>query len=175
MFFRSALAAASLLLCVTAHAAANNPEGQPRLAPGLWEMKNTLPSLGGITQITEICMGPDGGDFTEQAARNSKDCPQKTFRNDGDRVIFDAVCKAEGSMVTVHGEFTGDFSSRYTADIRTTYDPPLQGVANMTLSQESRRIGDCAQGQKPGDMVMKSMGNVNVQQLLKNLQKMPAR
>ncbi len=171
MLLRSALVA-SLIVCSAAHAT-EAPAAHPRLAPGLWEMKNTMASLGGIVQTIEICIGENGGDFTEQAAKTSKDCPQKNFRTDGGRVTLDAVCKAEGSLATIHGEFSGDFSTHYNSDILTTYDPPLQGMTKMTLKQESRRLGDCQPGQKPGDVVTKSVGGINVDKVLKNLQQKP--
>ncbi len=171
MLLRSALAA-GLIVCSTAYATEPTAT-HPRLAPGLWEMKNTMASLGGVVQTIEICIGEDGGDFTEQAAKSSKNCPQKNFRTDGGRVTLDAVCKVEDSLATIHGEFSGDFTTHYNSDILTTYDPPLQGMAKMALKQESRRLGDCKSGQKPGDVVTKNVGGINVEKVLKNLQRMP--
>jgi hypothetical protein len=146
---------------------AEMPADMPKRKPGLWEMKTSMAEMGGIGQTFNMCVGPQTDNLIAQQDRG--ECAQKSYRRDGDRILFKAVCKVEGSTATIEGVFSGDFVNRYSGEIRSTYAPPLQGMKSMTMKQDARWLGACRQGQKPGDVMMQGMNGINVEELMKNM------
>ncbi|NMG66837.1 DUF3617 family protein [Azoarcus indigens] len=167
----TALAAllATAALLPAAAGAADSLHNLPKLAPGLWEMKSTIAEMGGLGQSLQICIGEDGGDLAAQAAKASGECSRRDVSRNGSQIVLDAVCPVEGSTATVHATFSGDFNSRFTGDVRSTYSPPMHGLASTTMQQEARRLGPCAAGQKPGEVVRQGIHGINVDELLKKL------
>ena len=51
--------------------------------------------------------------------------------------------------------------------MRTTFDPPMQGMKEMTQKIDARWVGACKPGQKPGDVVMEGRSSMNMQELMK--------
>lgn len=172
---------ASFLRILTALAAAATasaglaemPADMPKRTPGLWEMKTSMLEMGGMGQTISMCVGPQTDNLLAQ--QDSDDCSQKSYRRDGQRILFKAVCKAEGSTATIDGFFSGDFVKHYSGEIRSTYSPPLQGMKQMTMKQEARWVGECKPGQKPGDIIMQGMNGINIEEMMKNLPQAPRR
>jgi len=149
--------------------AADSLQNLPKLAPGLWEMKSTIAEMGGLGQSLQICIGEDGGDLAAQAAKASGECSRRDVSRNGSQIVLNAICPVEGSTATVHATFSGDFSSHFTGDVRSTYSPPMHGLASTTMQQEARRLGPCAAGQKAGEVVRQGIYGINVDELLKKL------
>jgi len=84
----------------------------------------------------------------------------------------------DGSRAQIAGVFTGDFAKHYAGEVRTTYTPPLEGMATTHLKMEARWIGPCQPGQQPGDVVMTGMtgiGNMNFEDLVERMREMQPR
>ena len=69
--------------------------------------------------------------------------------------------------------FTGQFDTAYKADIKSTYEPPLQGMKESTSVLDAKWLGACKPGQKAGDISMPGMPNMNMNDMMKKLPKQP--
>ena len=131
------LVAIALLAAGTALA-----EELPQRKPGLWESKST-----GV--------GPD----TDRALVGSMaggTCSKMLVTKTATGYAVETECamgpvKASGSSVV-----TGDFETvvRTEGTTRLTGMPGQPAPVERKLVVEARRLGDCAPGQKPGDVIM---------------------
>ena len=167
-----------LLLATTWPAYGELPKDMPKRKPGLWEMKMSMPTMGGLGHSVQMCVGDKTDDLMANGAAENGDCQPASYRRDGNRVAFQAVCRIEGTTATTDGVFTGNFTDSYRGEMNTRYDPPLQGMSRTTMTQEARRLGPCKPGQKPGDVVMQGMPGMpgfNAEEMMKNMPKAPRR
>jgi hypothetical protein len=175
------LIAALVLALVVPYLAAQPVADLPKRKPGLWELKTTLAEMGGITNAFQICIDEEFDDLMDSRGDDETECSEQVVRRDGSRVLVAAVCQIDGTTATLSGVFAGDFSSRYTGEIKTTYDPPIQGMTTTHLTLEGRWLSACLPGQKPGDMVLRGtpnipgMGDLNLEELMRNLPQPPGR
>ncbi|TLS16923.1 MAG: hypothetical protein FDZ72_16855, partial [Betaproteobacteria bacterium] len=86
----------------------------------------------------------------------------------GNKVTIHTVCRMDKTTVTTDGVLIGDFSSGYKSDMTMRYSPPLQGMSETRMTQETRWLGPCAKGQKPGDIIMPNMGTFNPAEMMKD-------
>jgi hypothetical protein len=160
----AALAAACL--CAAGGAAALD---YPPRKPGLWEM--SIGEAGGKTppQVMQQCIDA----ATDQLLRDmgqgmNKDmCSKNELRADGPRLVVDSVCKIGTSTATTHSVMTGDFGSAYRMEMKSRYNPPLGGRAEADTLIESKWVGPCKPGQKPGDVVTGNGMKMNVLDMMK--------
>jgi hypothetical protein len=68
---------------------------------------------------------------------------------------------------------SGDFSTAYRMESKSTYNPPLMGRAEGASVMEAKWIGPCKADQKPGDMVMSNGMKMNVLDMMKNRPQKP--
>lgn len=152
--FATALAATFLLAAGTAGAA-----DAPKRKSGLWEITNSMSGQYAMTTTMQQCVDQNTDKLMEQSGRKEaeKSCSKNDVRQDGSKVIVDSVCKFDNTTATTHAEFTGDFGSNYRGDIKTTYNPPMQGMKEMQMTIAAKWLGACKPGMKPGDVVMQGM------------------
>jgi hypothetical protein len=88
-------------------------------------------------------------------------------RKEGDTVVSESVCKLNGSTAKTRVVFTGRFDSAYKADIKSTYEPPMAGMQEASTVIEAKWLGPCQPGQKPGDISMPGIPNMNMKDMMK--------
>ncbi|RIX75487.1 DUF3617 domain-containing protein [Acidovorax cavernicola] len=150
----------------------------PARKPGLWEIQT---GEGGATtakaapgQTIQQCIDA----ATDKAMREmgqgmGKDmCSKQDLRLEGVKLVIDSVCKIGSSTATSRAVMSGDFSSAYRVESKSTYNPPLMGRTEGTSVIDAKWVGPCKPGQKPGDMVMANGMKMN---MLDAMAKMPAR
>ncbi len=149
----------------------------PARKPGLWEIKT---GEGGAStgtapgQTIQQCIDA----ATDKAMREmgqgmGKDmCSKQDLRLEGVKLVIDSVCRIGPTTATSRAVMSGDFSSAYRMESKSTYSPPLMGRTEGTGLIEAKWVGPCKPGQKPGDMVMANGMKMN---LLDAMGKMPAR
>lgn len=172
MSLLKAIAVAVPLLFATT--AAQSAPDMPKRQPGLWEIKTSLAEMGGMGMTIQTCVDDTIDDLMAKQDDADQDCEKRDYRKDGDRITFEAICKSDGTTVHIKGVFSGNFTKSYKGEIHTTYTPPMSGMASSTMTMEGRWLSACKPGQKPGDsqMVgMPNMGNINLQELMKNMPK----
>ena len=178
MKIRFLTACASTLLVGSAFA--QIPADMPRPDPGLWQMQTSIVQMGGMGMGYRVCIGDDVDDLLMQPDEEVE-CRDFSYRRDGDRLIYNAVCDAEGSKARVEGVFTGDIRRNYQGSITTTFTPPLEGIARTDMTLDATWIGACAPGQQPGDVVvdrmpsLPGMGEIDLEAIMKQLEQMQRR
>ena len=110
--------AAMFVACLGASAASAADESVPKRKPGAWEIITVAP-VSGMTKST-ICVGED-----DDLIRPSEgDCtkPAVTKLNEG--LTLDLTCTdAKGNKQTISASFVDNFTERYSATLKTTFDP----------------------------------------------------
>lgn len=123
-------------------------EDVPRRKAGLWEL--TTIGAGSGTNKAKTCIGendkilsPEGTNCTEP----------KVTRGGADTVIVDVVCTTGQGKETISGAFTGDFSTRYRAQVKMTFDPPPKGMLpHMGVTIDGKYLGpDCGAEKAQGE------------------------
>lgn len=152
---RTPLIAASLLLAASLASAGDAPARKS----GLWEITNSMAGPQPMTTTLQQCVDEKTDKLTEQGGpREAKQsCSKNEISHSGGKVIADSVCKFDGTTATTHAEFSGDFTSNYRGDIRTTYAPPMHGRKESQMTITAKWLGPCKAGMKPGDVVMQGI------------------
>ena len=131
----------------------------PARKSGLWEITNAMSSPQAMTTTMQQCVDEKTDKLMEQTGdREAKqNCSKNDMSRSGNKVIVDSVCKFDGTTATTRAEFTGDFSTNYRGDIRTSYNPPMHGMKESQMTISAKWLGPCKPGMKPGDVVMPGM------------------
>ena len=140
----------------------------PKRKAGLWEIDSRMegmPSMGAMQQ----CIDQKTDDLLQQRAKKEKpDCSVMDIKPQGNKVTMHSVCKFEGTTATTDAEFAGAFDSAYKGFINTRFNPPMHGMSESKMTLEAKWLGPCKPGQKPGDVVMPNMKNMNINEMMKD-------
>jgi len=165
------LASASRLLlglAVASLASGALAADHPKRKSGLWEIGTQMegvPSMGPIQQ----CIDQNTDDLMQQRANNEKaDCSVMDIKTQGNKVTVHSVCKHDGTTATSDAEFVGAFDSAYKGTINMRFSPPMHGMSESRMKLEAKWLGPCKPGQKPGDVIMPNMGNMNINEMMKD-------
>ena len=177
---KNRLVIACISTLLVGSAAAQIPADMPKPDPGLWQMQTSIVQMGGMGMGYRVCIGDEVDDLLMQPEENVE-CREFSYRRDGDRLIYNATCDADGSEARVEGVFTGDIRRNYQGNIATTFTPPLEGIARTDMTLNAQWIGPCAPGQQSGDVVIDSMpslpgmGEIDLDAIMKQLEQMQRR
>ena len=144
---------------------ASAQEDFPKRRAGLWEVRSVGAQASGLPP-TRICVG-EGTDTAQnhldRSVGSRGSCTLGAFRRAGKAWLAESTCREGRTVVTSRSIATGDFEASYRIDTLVSYDPPLGGVRREDKDAlEATWLGPCAQGQKPGDMVVPGMGTLNM-------------
>lgn len=116
--------------------------------PGLWRVTTSMAGMpGGAPAIApvETCIAsstfeaPGGSTATPGA-----NCTTQPFRRDGDAMVSSTVCEMQGGMKSESNiRVTGDFSSRYTMEVKSKTTGAPAAIPETTMTMTAERIGDC--------------------------------
>ncbi|EGF89490.1 hypothetical protein ABI_39040 [Asticcacaulis biprosthecium C19] len=142
----------------------------PALKAGLWEMATKVDKIP-QTITTKICLDDAlTAKFTTNAGpmhQGDTNCTDQKVTRTGNTVDVTAVCTDGGSKIhtAVHMEMSGDTAYRQT--IKATFDPPKDGMKDVTTSVDGKWLGACSADMKPGDMVMPGGMKINMADAMK--------
>ncbi|GAA0652139.1 DUF3617 domain-containing protein [Brevundimonas lenta] len=126
-------------------AATGLPEGP---TPGLWRVTTSIAGMpASVTPpAMETCITESKFESQGPAPETpGMTCEHPTFRRDGDAVLGRSVCTStEGVRMESDYRLTGDFTRRYTMEVKTTTTPaPTPAMASTTMTMNLERLGDC--------------------------------
>ena len=142
----------SIMLMTAAGASAASYE-PPKRKSGLWETRVSDQRMP-RGQVMQQCIDQKTDDMMRKEQESHMSCTKKDMRREGDRIVGDSVCKVEGTTVTTHTVITGNFDTNYKAEVKSTYNPPVNGMRDSSSTVEGKYLGACLAGQKPGDVIM---------------------
>jgi hypothetical protein len=127
----------------------------PKRKSGLWEIMMMSPQMGNRAMTIQQCVDQNTDDMMEvdDSMGDDAKCSKPNVRKEGDRLVLEAVCKVGKTTARARAVLSGNFESAYKAEVKATYDPPLEGLREATQVIEGKWLGPCQPGQKPGDVV----------------------
>jgi hypothetical protein len=126
----------------------------PKLRAGLWELTTASSKAQEQPPPMKSCVD----DATQQEMMNfgqgvqRQMCSRYDVRNEGGKIVAETDCKLGPTRMTSRSVTTFSGSSSYRTEVRATYDPPLAGQKEATLTMEGRHLGACPADMKPGDI-----------------------
>jgi hypothetical protein len=123
----------------------------PKRKSGLWHVVMT--AEGAPKMQFHECVDRDSDDLAKPG--DGSTCSKLEVRRQGASYVVESVCKEDGSTATTRTVFTGNFEAAYNAESKTSFRPPMQGMAELTQKVEARWMdAACKPGQEPGDMTL---------------------
>jgi len=148
---KPALIAAGVLLGLPLVVSAQS--AGPHVEAGLWESGM---DIQGIKMTTQICMDGSEASSRRAFAPQNRGRPGAAAENPCEKqdihpipggYSVDTTCTSRGRTTHVSGKVTGDFKTRYTIDMVVN----SEGQPPQPMHMESRRVGACPAGMKPGE------------------------
>jgi Protein of unknown function (DUF3617) len=163
-----------LLVLLSVATAAAASFDLPKRKSGLWEMKIVNAQAKG-THAVQQCIDEKTDDLMKKELSENRQpqCSKNEMRKEGEQIVVESVCKVQNSTVKTRAIFTGHFDSAYRADIKSSYEPPVAGMKEVASTIEAKRLGPCKAGQKPGDIVVPGMPNINMDAMRRGAPKRP--
>ena len=146
------------------------PTDTPHRKPGLWELRIHGPGMP-QPMVMQQCTDEKTDDLIQSRGKAAveQNCSKQTVRREGNKVIAESVCKADGSTITTTAVFTGDLSRSYRGEIDMVYSPPLKGMKSYRQTVEGNWLGPCPPGQRPGEVSVPGVGGMNIPEVMKHL------
>jgi hypothetical protein len=163
-----------IVVLIFAGAAAAASFDPPKRKSGLWELKISNAQVKGGHAV-EQCIDEKTDDLMkkEMSENRKTQCSKNEMHKEGDAIVAESVCKVQNSTAKTRAIFTGNFDSAYKADIKSTYEPPVAGMKEASSVIEAKWLGPCKAGQKPGDIVIPGMPNIDMDAMRKGASKRP--
>jgi len=115
-------------------------------------MSTTNPGSKASDHTATICRSHDYDQKVRQAQKSMPGCKTISENLQGNEYSVRTQCTVRGSeinsLTTV--TFTGDSAAH--SENHATYKPALDGVAEMTLTQDQKYVGACPAGVQAGDI-----------------------
>lgn len=124
----------------------------PQRKPGLWETK----SVGSEGETTaKQCVGP-GTDQSAVGSLATGACSKMLVTKTATGYAVETECTVGQIKASGNSVITGDFqtSVRTEGTTRISGMPGQSAPVERKLVVEAKRLGECASGQRPGDIIM---------------------
>ncbi|WP_292223367.1 DUF3617 family protein [Brevundimonas sp.] len=127
----------------------------PAPKPGLWQQTISGGAMPAPTTV-KMCVGPTvEGENPFSAPQPGVACSENSVKAAPGGAEFHSVCNAQGMTVTSDGKVSGNMDSAYKIDITTKTTGPNvpPQMAEMKMTIDATRLGDCPAGTAPGAVV----------------------
>jgi hypothetical protein len=148
----------------------------PKRKAGLWQISvnevgkkqqhGLKQCIDELTDQKMMQMGMDLGGALQQS------CTENKFSKTSDGFTTQSSCKLMGSSMVSRGTFRGNFDSKYTGIIKTTFTPPFFGHDTQTMQVSAQWLGACPSNMTPGDMISENGQKINVKQIAEQAKQM---
>jgi len=149
----SSLVLSTLVLCgaVTISAA----DQMPMRKAGLWESTMTGVGLGALgAGTTKQCIDAATDRAAMSGALTAKTCQQGPIVKTAAGYEFESTCRIGGVTSSSKSVVSGDFVSKITVSVTSIVSGGGSLGQESKTTVESRYVGPCEPGQKPGDVIM---------------------
>ncbi len=159
------LLALALPLLLSATAAAQD---FPKLKAGLWT--STTTSQGrekGDPRPSTVCLDDSVQQemYRMSVGMMAGFCSKHDLKVTGNKVTTNAVCDLGVTKMRSNAVMTLTGDTAYHTEVRASFDPPLKGTPRDSLTViDGRHVGDCKEGQQPGDMTLPNGQHMNIRQ-----------
>jgi hypothetical protein len=157
-----AVAMAASLLAAPASAA----QEFPKLKSGLWTSITTTQGRDkGDPHPSTLCLDDSVQQdmYRMSVGMMAGLCSKRDLRITGNKVTSEAVCDLGMTKMRSSSVMTLNGNTAYHTEIRASFDPPLKGTPADSLTIiDGRHVGDCKDGQKPGDMTLPNGQQMNI-------------
>jgi len=167
------IAGLSILLLTTSSAAFAEID-MPNRKPGLWEIQTVGGPMGSptIQQCTDETTDKDMRTSFGPMGKNM--CDKQDIQKTASGFTVDSTCNIAGIASTSHTEISGDFNSAYTIKVSSSRsNGPAGAPTDHTMVMNATWKGVCAEGQKPGDIIMPGGLKMNIKDMQKLRGMMP--
>lgn len=135
--------------------AATVPAAAPAPKAGLWEQTMSGGPIP-APMVVKMCVGetaPGANPFAVPDTSGTA-CTQSSKAVAGG-AEFHSTCNTDGRIVESKGKVTGDMMTNYKVEIATTTTGPNipPQMANMNMTIDAKRLGDCPAGAQPNTVV----------------------
>ena len=144
--------AAATLLLAGAVADAADP---PQMKEGLWSIRSqstTNPGNKASDHTATICRSHAFDQKVRQAQKSMPGCKTVSETLQGNEYSVRTQCMVRGTEIDSLSTMTFTADSSAHSENHATYKPALDGVTEMTLTQDQKYIGACPAGAQPGDI-----------------------
>ena len=155
---RTYLFAGALLGALAFLSAAAFADDMPARKPGLWQidtLREGSPRPLSIKQCidasTASALSAMGEDLAGKAGTK---CSRSPMKHEGSSYISDSSCTFGSRKTSSHIVMSGDSDAQYRGTVSSTFDPPIAGKSQSTMTITGTWLGPCEPGQVPGDMIM---------------------
>jgi hypothetical protein len=166
----------ALSLAVLATPAAAAGFDLPPRAPGQWEMTISNDATSAAPQVIRMCLDAETDKMLNAkfGGMASAMCQKQEQSKDGDAIVLESECRIGDMRSESRTVVTGDFNSAYTmkTDVKMSGSNAPEGVrrgmqspTSQSTKIEARRVGDCAQGFKAGDIDFGQGRTMNVREM----------
>ena len=150
---RTTLVLSGALLCaaVVAPLAAALADPMVRRA-GEWEVTMTAGPMPAMTQT--VCFKTDkpASELSAMRGRMAKNCSAANVSIGSGSITADATCTGPtNGKVTLHAVITPNGADAYHLDSQMHMDGMPEGMADIKMTTDAKRIGDCQPGDKQVD------------------------
>ena len=145
-------------------------EDMPKRKSGLWEISTQMEGMP-APSVIQNCVDQKSDNIMRQHASEKSNCSVMDIKHQGSTVTIHSVCQIKDktpTTATTDAIITGSFDSGYKNDMTISYNPPAHGMSKMRMTQETKWLGACKPGQKPGDVVMPGTGKFNMNDMMKD-------
>lgn len=108
----------------------------------------------------------------EMGAGMGANCSAGDVSKQGDAYVSTSDCTFGGMRMIGTSTFRGDFSSEYTGETVTKFEPPMMGKSESRSVVTAKWLGPCEPGQEPGDIVMANGMKLNLKSMKAMTQQM---
>jgi hypothetical protein len=138
-----------LLSCALLSAATSAASAYPMMRrAGQWEITMNAGPMGPMTQTVCFKTDKSASELSAMRGRMTKDCSTPSVSIGGSSVTVDTVCTGPtNGKVKVHAVITPSGPDAYRMDSHLS----LEGMGDMTMVTDAKRVGPCQPGDKQSD------------------------
>ncbi|MEI9902671.1 MAG: DUF3617 family protein [Asticcacaulis sp.] len=142
-----------------ADAGSYNPMTQK---PGLWQISQTMTSMGGMKVDTKMCVDAAMGDKMATYGINNQvkdtDCSNKSIVRSADGADISMTCVANGRTTDLKMHVKKVSDSEFSESMDARFTPATAGHDSMSMTMDGKWLGACPAGMKGGDVRVDTTG-----------------